>query len=150
MVAATEVCSRFIGTCGELSPPSPPSLPLSLFAFWVFLNVILRISPFFLWCVPGRLFVAGNTFLSLLSLSLPLSFFPSLFLSSPSSLGVPGCFRHSWSPTFLCVLGRLCSSWDLGTPLLPSLLLLFSPPPPPLSSRVRIYKQTRLLQQVSQ
>ena len=30
-------------------------------------------------------------------LSLSLSFLLS-FLSSPSSLGVPGCFRHSWEP----------------------------------------------------
>ena len=58
----------------NLAPLLPlPSLFLSLLS-GMFLNVILRISPFFLWCVPGRLFVAGNTFLSL-----PLSFFPSLF-----------------------------------------------------------------------
>ena len=85
VVAATEVCSRFIGTCRELSPFSPPPLPpfLSLLP-GVFLNATLRITPLFLWCVPGRLFVAGNTCLflfSLLSLSLPLSFFLSFSLS---------------------------------------------------------------------
>ena len=70
------------------------------------------------WCVPARLFVAGNTCslpflssslsLSLFPLSLPLSlslsfsFSFSLFSLScfplPSYLGVPGCFRHSWEP----------------------------------------------------
>ena len=84
VVAATEVCSRFIGTCRELSPFSPfPSPFLSLLP-GVFLNATLRITPLFLWCVPGRLFVAGNTCLflfSLLSLSLPLSFFLSFSLS---------------------------------------------------------------------
>ena len=84
VVAATEVCSRFIGTCRELSPFSPfPSPFLSLLP-GVFLNATLRITPLFLWCVSGRLFVAGNTCLflvSLLSLSLPLSFFLSFSLS---------------------------------------------------------------------
>ena len=50
----------------------------------VFLNATVRFTPLFLWCVPGRLFVAGNTCLflfSLLSLSLPLSFFLSFSLS---------------------------------------------------------------------
>ena len=79
---------------GSLEPvaslvPPPPSLPLSFFAFWVFLNRILRISPLFLWCVPGRLFVAENTFLSFLSLPLPLSFFPSLFPLFSLFLGCP-------------------------------------------------------------
>ena len=69
--------------------PPPPSLPLSFFAFWVFLNGIFRISLLFLWCVRGRLFVAGNTFLSFLSLSLPLSFFPSLFPLFTLFLGCP-------------------------------------------------------------
>ena len=88
VVAATEVCSRFIGTCRELSPFSPfPSPFLSLLP-GVFLNVTLRITPLFLWCVSGRLFVAGNTclflfFLSSPFLSLSLSFFPSLSPSSP-------------------------------------------------------------------
>ena len=91
VVAATKACSRFFGTCRELSPPSSPfpsPFFLSLLS-GVFLNGILRISPLFLWCVPGRLFVAGNTFLSLLSLSLPLSFFPSLFPLFTLFLGCP-------------------------------------------------------------
>ena len=54
------------------------------------------------------------------SLFSPLPFSPSLFLSFllsllPPSLGVPGCFCHSWepSPLFLwCVLGRMRRSWE--------------------------------------
>ena len=90
VVRATEASLRFIGTCGELNPPSSPFPPpfLSLLS-GVFLNEILRISPFLLWCVPGRLFVAGNTFLSLLSPSLPLSFFPSRFPLFTLFLGRP-------------------------------------------------------------
>ena len=87
VVAATEVCSRFIGTCRDLSPLLPLPFPFLSLLPGVFLNATLRITPLFLWCVPGRLFVAGNTclflFLSSPFLSLSLSFFPSL---SPSSL----------------------------------------------------------------
>ena len=92
VAAAAEVCSRFIGTCRELSRLASPSLPFLSLLFGVFLNGRLRITPFFLWCVPGRLFVAGNTCLFLFS---PLPFSPSLFLSfslsSPPSflLGCP-------------------------------------------------------------
>ena len=86
VVAATEVCSRFIGTCRDLSPLLPLPFPLSFFASWGFPECNTQDHPF-LWCVPGRLFVAGNTclflFLSSPFLSLSLSFFPSL---SPSSL----------------------------------------------------------------
>ena len=136
VVAATEVCSRFIGTCRELSPPPSPSLSLSFFAFWVFLNGILRIIPFFLWCVPGRLFVAGNTCLFLFS---PLPFSPSLFLSFFLSFlsSVPGCFCHSWEPfsslplVLWCVLGRMRRSWE-HLPFF-SFLFLFSPYPSLLS-----------------
>ena len=90
VVAATKACSRFIATCRELSPPLPLPSPFLSLLFGVFLNGILRITPFFLWCVPGRLFVAGNTCLFLFSplpfsSSLFLSFFLS-FLSSPSFL----------------------------------------------------------------
>ena len=93
VVAATEVCSRFFGTCRELSPPSSPfpsPFFLSFFAFWGFPEWNTQDLPsLFFWCVPGRLFVAGNTFLSLLSLSLPLSFFPSLFPLFTLFLGCP-------------------------------------------------------------
>ena len=61
------------------------------------------------------------------SLSLFLSFSLS-FLPLPSCLGVPGCFRHSL--LLLCVLGRLCRSWE-HLPFMSFLLffLLFSPYP---------------------
>ena len=63
---------------GALAPLLPLPSPFLSLLFGVFLNGILRISPFFLWCVPGRLFVAGSTCLFLFS---PLPFSPSLFLS---------------------------------------------------------------------
>ena len=129
----------------HLAPPSPPSLPRSFFAFWGFPE-ILRITPLFLGCVPGRLFVAGNTFLSFPFLSLSLSFLLS-FLSSPFSLGVPGCFVIAGSPSFWCVPGRMCRSWEHLCFLLS--FPLFSSSPCPLFPRAqRVYKQTRLLQQV--
>ena len=122
-----------------LAPFSPfPSPFLSLLS-GVFLNATLRITPLFLWCVPGRLFVAGNTCL-FFSFFSPLPFSPSLFLSFllsllPPSLGVPGCFCHSWEPSPLfrwCVLGRMRRSWEH----LPfsSLLFLVSPYPSLLSA----------------
>ena len=126
----------------RLGPPFPPPFFLSS----VFLNEILRITPLFLGCVPGRLFVAGNTFLSSPFLSLSLSFLLS-FLSSPSSLGVPGCFVIAGSPSFWCVPGRMCRSWEHLCFLLS--FPLFSSSPCPLFPRARrVYKQTRLLQQV--
>ena len=137
---------RFIGTCRALTPPFSPSLPRSFFAFWVFLNAILRITPLFLGCVPGRLFVAGNTFLSSPFLSLSLSFLLS-FLSSPSSLGVPGCFVIAGSPSFWCVPGRMCRSWE-HLCLLLSFPLISSSPCPLFPRARRVYKQTRLPRQV--
>ena len=93
------------------------------------------------------IFVAGNTFLSSPSLSLSLSFLLS-FLSSPSSLGVPGCFVIAGSPpSFWCVPGRMCRSWEHLCLLLS--FPLFSSSPCPLFPRARrVCKQTRLLQQV--
>ena len=134
VVAATEVCSRFIGTCRELSPPPFPFPPLFLsLLFGVFLNGILRITPFFLWCVPGRLFVAGNTCLFLFS---PLPFSPSLFLSFfPLFTFLRFC--HSWNPFTLClwcVLGRLRRSWERLLPLSFLLFLFLFPPYPSLPS----------------
>ena len=106
-----------------LSPCPPPFLSL---LSGVFLNVILRVSPFLLWCVPGRLFVAGNTFLSSPFLSLSLSFL---------------------LPSFWCVPGRMCRSREHLCLLLS--FPLFSSSPCPLFPRARrVYKQTRLLQQV--
>ena len=115
-----------------LAPPPPPSLPFLSLLSGVFLYGILRITTFLLRCVPGRLFVAGNTFLSLLSLS--LSFLLS-FLSSPSSLGVPGCFRHSWEPFLFGVSLDACVV--AGSTFVSFFLSLSFPPPlPPLSSCV--------------
>ena len=103
VVAATEACSRFIGTCGELSPLLPLPSPFLSLLSGVFLNVILRISPFLLWCVPGRLFVAGKTFLSLFSLSLSLSLFLSFSFSSlhPLPWASLDAFVIAGSPSFL-------------------------------------------------
>ena len=95
----------------SLVPPPSPSLPFLSLLFGVFLNGRLRIAPFFLWCVPGRLFVAGNTCLFLFS---PLPFSPSLFLSfslsSPPSflLGCPWMLCHSWEP---CSAPPLVCPW---------------------------------------
>ena len=133
-VRATEVLLRFIGTCRALSSPSPPSLPVLSLLSGVFLSAILRISPLFLGCVLGRLFVAGNTFLSSPFFSLSLSFLLS-FLSSPSSLGVPGCFVIAGSPSFWCVPGRVCRSWEHLCLLLS--FPLFSSSPCPLFPRAR-------------
>ena len=84
---------------------------------------------------------------SFLSLSLSFLLF---FLSSPSSLGVPGCFRHSWelflfgvSLDACAVAGNTFASFSPSFSFSSSSL-------PSLPSRVRIYKQSRLLQQVSQ
>ena len=119
----------------SLVPPPSPSLPFLSLLFGVFLNGRLRITPFFLWCVPGRLFVAGNTCLLLFS---PLPFSPSLFLSF--FLSFLSTFLPPWvsldafviagnpSPLFLwCVLGRLRRSWEH----LPSFSFLFLVSPYP-------------------
>ena len=79
VVAATKVCSRLIGVCWSLSPPPPPTLPFSFLAFWGFPEWNTQDFPF---------------------LSLVLSFL-LFFLSSPSSLDVPGCFVIAGSPSFL-------------------------------------------------
>ena len=66
---------------------------------------------------------------------------------SPSSLGVPGCFVIAGSPSFRCVPGRMCRSWEHLCLLLSS--PLFSSSSCPLFPRARrVYKQTRLLRQV--
>ena len=101
--------SRFIGTCRDLNFLPPPTLP----AFWGVpeCNTQVHPSP---WCVPGRLFVAGNTCLLpslsssfLLSLSLSLSF--SLFFSF---LSLP----------FLLASVSLDAFVIVGNPFLPLLL----------------------------
>ena len=123
----------------SLVPPPSPSLPFLSLLFGVFLNGRLRIAPFFLWCVPGRLFVAGNTCLFLFS---PLPFSPSLFLSF--FLSFLSTFLPPWvsldafviaenpSPLLLwCVLGRMRRSWE-HLPFF-SFLFLVSPYPSLLS-----------------
>ena len=130
----------------HLAPPSPPSLPRSFFAFWGFPECNTQDHPSLSWVCPWTI-VRSWEHLPFLSLSLPLSFFPSLFLSSPSSLGVPGCFVIAGSPSFWCVPGRMCRSWEHLCFLLS--FPLFSSSPCPLFPRARrVYKQTRLLQQV--
>ena len=141
--------SRFIGTCRALSPPFSPFPPRSFFAFWGFPECNTQDHPSLSWVCPWTI-VRSWEHLPFLSLSLPLSFFPSLFLSflsSPSSLGVPGCFVIAGSPSFWCVPGRMCRSWEHLCLLLS--FPLFSSSPCPLFPRARrVYKQTRLLQQV--
>ena len=115
----------------SLVPPPPPSLPLSFFAFWGFPEWNTQDLPSL------QLFVAGNTFLSLLSLSLPLSFFPSLFPHLSSLYPLPWVSLDAFViagnpfPLFLwCVPGRLCRSWEHLLPLSFLLFLfLFSPYP---------------------
>ena len=126
MVRATEAFSRFVGTCRELNPLPPPSF----FAFW-------GVPEWNTQCVPGRLFVAGNTcpFFLLLFHSLSLSL--SLFLSSlhlPTSVGVPGCFRHSWEPFLFGVSLDACVV--AGSTFASSFVSFsFLPPPPSFLGR---------------
>ena len=83
--------------CASLVPPPSPSLPLSFFAFWGFPEWNTQDLPFlFLLC--SWTIVRSWEHLPFSFLSSP---FLSFFLSSlhlPSSLGVPGCFCHSWEP----------------------------------------------------
>ena len=121
----------------SLVPPFPFPPPFLSLLFGVFLNGILRITSFFLWCVPGRLFVAGNTCLFLFSpLPFFLSFFLFFFLSSlhllPPWVSLDAfVIAGNPFPLFLwCVLGRLCRSWEHLLPLSFLLFLfLFSPYP---------------------
>ena len=138
VVAATEVCSRFIGTCRDLSPLLPLPFPLSFFASWGFPECNTQDHPSLSLVCPWTL-VRSWEHLPFSFFS-PLPFSPSLFLSFllsllPPSLGVPGCFCHSWepSPLFLwCVLGRMRRSWE-HLPFF-SLLFLVSPYPSLLSA----------------
>ena len=128
---------------GSLEPvaslvPSPPSLPLSFFASWGFLECNTQDHPSLSLVCPWTLVRSWEHLL--FSFFSPLPFSPSLFLSFllsllPPSLGVPGCFCHSWepSPLFLwCVLGRMRRSWE-HLPFF-SLLFLVSPYPSLLSA----------------
>ena len=96
---------------GSLEPVENLAPLPSPFLSGVFLNVILRISPFFLWC---------------------LSFsFSSLRPLPWASLDA---FVMAGSLPFWCVLGRLCRSWEHLCFLL-SLLLFSSSPPPSFLAR---------------
>ena len=101
MVAATKACSRFIGTCRDLSPLPPPAL-----RSFPECNTQVYPSP---WCVPGRLrvagtsvsldacVVAGNTFFS----------FPFFFFFLPFSPYPPSCrdlrVASPWGGVCVCV-----------------------------------------------
>ena len=104
VVAATEVCSRFIGTCRALSPPSspfPPHFFLSLLS-GVFLEWNTQDLPFLSLVCPWTIVRSWEH----LPFS-PLPFSPSLFLSfSLSSLHpLPrvslDAFVIAGSPSFL-------------------------------------------------
>ena len=136
VVVATKACSRFYGTCWSLSfPPSPPSLPLSFFAFWGFPECNTQDHPSLSWVCPWTIVRSWE---HLPFSPLPLS--PSLFLSFsfPSSFWVSlDAFVIAGNPfPFLlwCVPGRLCRSWEHLPPLSFLLFLfLFSPYPSLLS-----------------
>ena len=84
--------SRLIGVCRELSPPSSLFPPLSFFAFCGFPEWNTQDHPSPSLVCPWTLVRSWERLpffsFSLLSLSLPLSFFLSL-LSSPTFLGRP-------------------------------------------------------------
>ena len=149
VVAATKVCSRLIGVCGELNPPSSPFPSPPFFpCFQGFPECNTQDLPFPSLVCPWTIVRSWEH----LPFS-PLPFSPSLsfllvFLSSPSSLGVPGCFRHSWEPFLLvCPLDACAVAGNTFASFSPSFSFLL---PFPLPRARRIYKQTRLLQQVSQ
>ena len=84
VVAATEVCSRFIGTCRDLSPLLPLPFPLSFFASWGFPECNTQDHPSLSLVCPWTLVRSWEHLpfsFSLLSLSLPLSFFLPFSLS---------------------------------------------------------------------
>ena len=114
-----------------ISPPSPPSLPLSLFAFWCFPECNTQDLPFLSLVCPWTIVRSCEH----LPFS-PLPFSPSLFLSFSFSSLHPlpwaslDAFVIAGSPTFL-----VCP-WTLNTFASFSPSFSFPPPLPPLSSRV--------------
>ena len=126
MVRATEVLLRFIGTCRALSSPSSPSLPLSFFAFWGVPEWNAQDHPSPSLVCPWTI-VRSWEHLPFLSLSLPLSFFPSLFPLFTLFPGCPWMLRHSWEPFLFgvsldaCVVaGSTFVSFFLSLSFLPS------------------------------
>ena len=102
VVAATEVCSRFIGTCGELSPLLPLPSPRSFLAFWCFPECNTQDLPFPSLVCPWTIVRSWEH----LPFS-PLPFSPSLFLSFSFSSLHPlpwaslDAFVIAGSPSFL-------------------------------------------------
>ena len=110
VVAATKACSRFIGTCRELSPPSFPFPPLSFLAFWGFPEWKTQDHPFLSLVCPWTI-VRSWEHLPFPFLSSP---FLSFFLSFLSTFLPPWVSLDAFviagnpSPLFLwCVLGRM-------------------------------------------
>ena len=102
VVAATEACSRFIGTCGELSPLLPLPSPRSFLAFWCFPECNTQDLPFPSLVCPWTIVRSWEH----LPFS-PLPFSPSLFLSFSFSSLYPlpwaslDAFVIAGSPSFL-------------------------------------------------
>ena len=125
MTTAVKASLRFIGTCGELSPLLPlPSPVLSLLSEG-FPECNTQGHPSISWTI-----VRSWEHLPFLSLSLPLSFFPSLF---PLFTLFPGCswmLRHSWEPFLFGVSLDACVV--AGSTFVSFFLSLsFLPPPAP-------------------
>ena len=92
----------------SLVPPPSPSLPFLSLLFWGFPEWKTQDHPFLSLVCPWTIVRSWEhllfTFLSSPFLFLSLAFFLSS-LHLPSSLGVPGCFSHSWEPfSSLCLV----------------------------------------------
>ena len=148
VTTAVKVLLRFVGTCRELSPPPPPSLPLSFFAFWGFPEWSTQDHPSLSLVCPWTTVRSWEHLpfsFSFLSLSLPLSFFLSFLSFFPLfTFLLPwvslDAFVIAGNPSplfFWCVLGRLCRSWE-HLPFLSFLFLFSSLPTPPSCQDLRV------------
>ena len=127
VAAAAEVCSRFIGTCRELSPPPFPFPPPFFLCFLGFPEWNIQDHPFLSLVCPWTIVRSWEH----LPFS-PLPFSPSLFLSFSLSSLYPlpwvslDAFVIAGSPSFL-----VCP-WTLVSYSVSFFLSLsFLPPPPP-------------------